>query len=101
MKEPIRVALFGVGEIGGHIARFLLRKPGIEVVAAVDQDPAKAGRDLGEVVGAGRRLGVAVAPDVETGLHGRGAQVAVHATGSYFRQVFPQLRSLVEHDLAR
>ncbi|MDP6511271.1 MAG: dihydrodipicolinate reductase [Dehalococcoidia bacterium] len=99
MREPVRVALFGVGEIGRHIARFLVGKPGIEVVAAVDSDPAKAGRDLGEVLGTGRRLGVVVATDAERGLHGRGAEVAVHATGSYFRPVFAQLQALVEHDI--
>lgn len=99
MNEPIRVALYGVGEIGGHIARFLVGKAGIEVVAAVDADPAKAGRDLGEVLGVGRSLGVTVAADAEAGLHGKGAQVAVHATGSYVRGVFPQLQALVEHDL--
>ena len=99
MNEPIRVALYGVGEIGGHIGRFLVNKPGVEVVAAVDSDPSKAGRDLGEVLAVGRSLGVTVAADAETGLHGKGAEVAVHATGSYFRPVFPQLQSLVEHDL--
>ncbi|MDP7240489.1 MAG: dihydrodipicolinate reductase, partial [Dehalococcoidia bacterium] len=72
MREPVRVGLFGVGEIGGHIARFLMGKPGVTVVAAVDSDPAKVGRDLGEVLGTGKRLGVVVAVDAEKGLHGRG-----------------------------
>ena len=41
--QPITVAQYGIGPIGAEIARLLLTKPWIKLVAAVDIDPAKRG----------------------------------------------------------
>ena len=49
MKKKIRVVQFGVGPIGASIARLMRQKSSLEIVGAVDRDPAKAGRDLGEI----------------------------------------------------
>ncbi len=38
--------------IGAAIVRLMREKQSIEVIGAIDTDPAKAGRDLGEVLGA-------------------------------------------------
>ena len=50
-SQQITVAQYGIGPIGAEIARLLLTKPWIKLVAAVDIDPSKAGKDLGEVIG--------------------------------------------------
>jgi 4-hydroxy-tetrahydrodipicolinate reductase len=47
----IRTMHFGLGPIGAAIVRQAATRPGLKVVGAIDIDPAKAGRDLGEVVG--------------------------------------------------
>ena len=52
MKKKIRVAQYGLGPIGSSIVRLMRQKDSLEIVGAIDKDPAKAGRDLGEVVGA-------------------------------------------------
>ena len=52
MKKKIRAIQYGVGPIGASIARLMREKRAIEIIGAIDTDPAKAGRDLGEVVGA-------------------------------------------------
>ena len=52
MKKKIRAVQYGVGPIGATIARLMRSKKSIELIGAIDSDPAKAGRDLGEVVGA-------------------------------------------------
>ena len=52
MKKKIRVVQYGVGPIGASIVRLMRQKAALEIVGAIDKDPAKAGRDLGEVVGA-------------------------------------------------
>ena len=58
VKKKIRAIQYGVGPIGAAIVRLMREKQAIEVIGAIDSDPAKAGRDLGEVVGArGRALG--------------------------------------------
>ncbi len=50
--KKIRIVQFGVGPIGALIVRLMREKASIEIVGAIDKDPAKAGRDLAEVVGA-------------------------------------------------
>ena len=52
MRKKIRVVQFGVGPIGASILRLMRQKHALEIVGAIDKDPAKAGRDIGEVAGA-------------------------------------------------
>jgi len=61
MPGNIRVVLYGLGSIGALIARHVMRRKGVEIVGAVDVAPDKVGKDLGEVIGLGERLGVRVA----------------------------------------
>jgi 4-hydroxy-tetrahydrodipicolinate reductase len=89
--QPVSVAQYGIGPIGAEIARLLLTKKWIHVVAAVDIDPNKAGKDLGEVIGLGRNAGVSITPSL-----GVKADVVCHSTGSRLRDVAPQLRALLE-----
>ena len=89
--QPISVAQYGIGPIGAEIARLLLTKPWIKVVAAVDIDPNKIGKDLGMVIGLGREVGVIVTPDLQVK-----ADVICHSTGSRLREVAGQLESLLE-----
>ena len=58
--QPVAVAQYGIGPIGAEIARLLLTKPWIKLVAAVDIDPNKIGKDVGDVIGLGRQTGVKV-----------------------------------------
>ena len=60
---PIRVAHFGLGPIGAAVARQVAARKGYKIVGAVDIDPAKVGRDLGEVAAVGRTLKVKVSND--------------------------------------
>lgn len=89
--QPITVAQYGIGPIGAEIARLLLTKPWIKVVGAVDIDPAKIGRDLGEVIGLDRKVGVLVTAQLEGT-----PDVVCHSTGSRLREVCAQLRELLE-----
>src|SRR6266545_877210 len=57
-KGPIRVLHYGLGPIGAAVVRQVAERRGFRIVGAVDIDPAKAGRDLGEVAGIGRDLRV-------------------------------------------
>jgi 4-hydroxy-tetrahydrodipicolinate reductase len=79
------VVLFGVGAMGGRLLRVLEADyPGVAIVAAVDSDPAKAGRTLAEVTGQARFGGVRIAGDLATALAGlaRKPDVLVHMTES-------------------
>jgi 2,4-diaminopentanoate dehydrogenase len=89
--QPITVAQYGIGPIGAEIARLLFTKPWIKVVGAIDIDPEKIGKDLGEVIGLGRETGVLVTAEVQ----GK-PDVICHSTGSRLRDVAGQLISLLE-----
>ncbi len=92
MNRQIKVIHYGLGPIGASIVRLMLEKPGLKIVGAIDIDPAKAGKDLGVVAGAGRELGVTVSSDAQSVLRS-GADVVVHTTGSWLKDVADQLRA--------
>jgi 4-hydroxy-tetrahydrodipicolinate reductase len=76
----------------------VLNSAEIEIVGAVDPHPSKVGRDLGEVAGAGRTLGIPVSFDAEPLLKDVYADVVVHTTGSALTEVFPQLMTIVSSE---
>jgi 4-hydroxy-tetrahydrodipicolinate reductase len=93
-SKKIRVIHFGLGPIGCGIARVLASRPDYQIVGAIDIDPAKAGKDLGEVIGIDRKLGVKVTSDTAKGLKIK-ADVVVHSTGSYLTKVESQLAAIM------
>jgi len=90
-RKKIRAIQYGVGPIGAAIVRLMREKQAIEVIGAIDKDPAKAGRDLGEVVGAADApWGVKISAESAAVL-GEAADVVVHSTSSYLPNVIEQL----------
>ena len=91
MRKKIRVVQFGVGPIGASIARLMRQKTSLEIVSAVDKDPAKAGRDLGEIAGAADApWGVMIVPEISAALE-KPVDVVVHTTSSYLASVMDEL----------
>jgi 4-hydroxy-tetrahydrodipicolinate reductase len=88
--QPITVAQYGIGPIGAEIARLLLAKPWVKITSAVDIDPNKIGKDLGEVIGLDRTVGVIVTSE----LQGK-PDVVCHSTASRLREVAGQLEALL------
>ncbi|MGW4799471.1 hypothetical protein ACWEPC_44360, partial [Nonomuraea sp. NPDC004297] len=54
----VSTIVWGTGNVGRAAIRAVEAHPGLELTAVVVHDPAKAGRDAGELAGLGRRLGV-------------------------------------------
>src|SRR5262245_37359309 len=94
--RPIRIVHYGLGAIGSGIARLAVEQRGIEVVGGIERDPAKAGRDLGEVIGLDRSLGAPVSDDAGLILEQTKPDVVIHATASRFHQVYPQIVECVQ-----
>jgi hypothetical protein len=91
VKKKIRVAQYGLGPIGASIVRLMRQKDSLEIVGAIDKDPAKAGRDLGDVVGASAPpWGILVSPDAADVL-AKPLDVIIHSTSSYLTSVTDQL----------
>lgn len=96
MKKKIRAVQYGVGPIGASIARLMREKQAIEICGAIDTDPAKVGRDLGELVGAlDAPWGVKVSADAR-GVLEQAADVVIHSTSSALPEVMDQLLACLE-----
>lgn len=96
MKKKIRAIQYGVGPIGASIARLMREKRAIEICGAIDSDPTKAGRDLGEVVGApDAPWGVKISADAKDVLE-QAADVVIHSTSSSLPKVMDQLLACLE-----
>lgn len=95
MRKRIRVLQFGVGPIGASIVRLMRQKASLEIVGAVDIDPTKAGRDLGEMAGApDAPWGVVVSSDATAALD-RPIDIVIHSTASYLPSVMDQLLACI------
>jgi 2,4-diaminopentanoate dehydrogenase len=92
----IRVLHFGLGPIGAAVVRQAAARPGFRIVGAVDIDPAKVGRDLGEVAGAGRQLKVKVMPDARKAIKASKPDVVVLCTSSSLARVMPQIEAILK-----
>src|SRR5687767_2331921 len=93
---PIRVIHFGLGPIGAAVLRQVATRPGFKVVGAVDIDPAKVGKDAGDVCNAGRTLKVKVSNDAKKAIKASNPDVAVLCTNSSLKKVLPQIESIVK-----
>jgi hypothetical protein len=90
-SKKIKVILYGVGAIGSEVARFALTRPWLEVVGAIDSDPAKIGRDLGEVLQLGQRLGIEASGDPAALFERVKADAVLLTTGSFLPAIYNQL----------
>jgi hypothetical protein len=99
MADRIRIVQYGLGPIGSAMARHVLERAGLELVGGVDVDPAKVGKDVGQVIGLGRELGVPVAAKLADILARTPADLALHTTSSYFDLFKPQIIEILEAGL--
>ena len=93
---PIRVIHFGLGPIGAGVVRQVANRKGFKIVGAVDIDPAKVGKDLGDVCGVGRQLKVKVSDDAKKAIKAAKPDVAVLCTNSSMKKVLPQIESILK-----
>lgn len=91
--------LIGLGHMGRMIAKGILEKRGARIVGAIDLNKDLVGRDLGEVLELGKSLGVTVTDDAEGLLSKVKADLAIIATKSYLKDVYPQIALCVKAGL--
>ena len=92
----IRVMHVGLGPIGAAVVRQVATRKGFIIVGAVDIDPAKLGRDLGEVCGLGRKLRVPVTGDIARTIKASRPDVAVLCTSSSLEKVVPEFEAVLK-----
>jgi hypothetical protein len=92
----IRVMHFGLGPIGAAVLKQLSTRSGFKVVGGVDVDPAKIGRDLGDVAGLSSRLGIKVSSDAAKTLKSSKPDIVVLCTSSSLKKVLPQIEMILK-----
>jgi 2,4-diaminopentanoate dehydrogenase len=95
-RGALRVLHYGLGPIGAAVVRQCAERRGFRIVAAVDIDPAKVGRDLGEVAGVGRKLKVKVSDDPRKAIKSSKPDVVVLCTQSSMKKVMPQIETVLK-----
>jgi len=96
MATAIRVLHVGLGPIGSAVARQVAARKGFQIVGAVDIDPNLLGRDVGDVIEAGRRMRIKVTDDIGRTIRAAKPDVAVVSTNSSLKQVLPQLADVLK-----
>lgn len=96
--KKIRVIQYGLGPIGCSTARTILSRANLELAGAVDIDPAKTGKDLGDLLG-GEKQGLKVAGSLAEVLAKTKADVVMHTTSSYFDLFKGQILEIVRAGL--
>ncbi len=92
----IRVLHVGLGPIGAGVVRQVASRKGFQIVGAVDIDTNKIDRDLGDVVGLGRKLRVKVSSDLAKAIKATKPQVAVLCTSSSLKKVAPVFEQIIK-----
>ncbi len=93
---PVKVLHVGIGPIGAAIVGQVASRRGLTIVGAVDVDPEKAGRDLGEVSGLGRKLRVRITDDLPRTIKAVRPDIAVLCTGSSLKKVIPEFEAVLK-----
>jgi 2,4-diaminopentanoate dehydrogenase len=92
----IRTLLYGLGPIGMMVGRQLASRDGFRIVGAVDVDPAKVGRDVGDLLSLERPLRVKVDPDARHAIRKSNPDIVVLCTSSSLRAVMPQIEGVLK-----
>lgn len=94
MNGPLTAVQFGVGPIGARIVD-AGRNRGMQFVGAIDIDPEKVGRDLGEVCGFDVTLGVPITDDRNEAI-AEDPDIVFHSTVSDATAARSQLEPILE-----
>jgi hypothetical protein len=96
MAKKIKVVQMGLGPIGNKVTVFLADKAGVEIVGAIDADPAKVGQDIGMLAGLPAH-GVKVSADMKAVLGGRDVDAVILTTTSSLEKTADQLAALLPY----
>ena len=89
--EKVKVIQMGIGTVGQAATRSLAGKKGLDIVGAIDLDKEKVGKDLGEVAGLGKKLGIIVTNDADSLFAETYADVVIHTVCVYLHEAYPQI----------
>jgi hypothetical protein len=92
--------MYGLGPIGAAVARQIASRKGFQIVGAVDNDRAKIGLDLGQVIGLDKKMRVRITNDAVGAIKSGKPDVAVLCTSSSLKKVMPQIETVLKKKVA-
>jgi 4-hydroxy-tetrahydrodipicolinate reductase len=95
MRDPIRVAVLGTGQMGSGIIRLVLGKPGLQLVGACGRRRERAGQDLGPAIGLERALGISLSAGPAAMIDRGRPEIAIQATCSRLADAREEIEALV------
>jgi 4-hydroxy-tetrahydrodipicolinate reductase len=95
MKQ-IRVLQWGLGAMGSGMARLMLEKTGLKIVAVVDARPDYLGKDLGDALQLGKKVGVKITNNPDAVLNKEKVDIVVIATTSWLKDQVADLRKILK-----
>lgn len=99
MTDPVRVVSVGLGPIGLAAVRLLREKSSVELIGAVDIDPDKLGKDLGELLGTEEPVGMVVDGELDAALERLRPDAVVLCTSSSLTEIEPQLLACLQRGI--
>jgi hypothetical protein len=95
-SQSYRLVLYGLGAIGIGTGKLVLKRSNLELLGAVDVDESKAGRDLYELMELKGSSGIVVKKTLKEVISEKGMpDIVLHTTGSYLKQIYPQLVGII------
>jgi hypothetical protein len=98
MKQMINTVHVGLGPLGQKVLRYAVERGCFNVVGAVDSDPEKAGKDLGQLCGT-EPLGVTTQDNLADAIKGKSVDVALVTTVSSLVAVENQVAEIANAKL--
>lgn len=97
--RSLRVVQWGLGAMGGMMARLVTEKEGLNLVGAVASRKEKVGHDVGKVIGLGRETGIQVKDDILDVIEESKPDVVLHARNSFLSEASPEIRQCIMHNV--
>ncbi len=100
LREDVRVAVLGTGQMGTGAIKLITEKKGIVLVGAYAKRKERAGVDVGEVCGIKESLGVKLSVDIDELLKNSRPDIVIQCTSSRVDEAISEIEAAIDHGVS-